>query len=226
VVNEQRGTEEYVHLKSLEDEYEYMESNMPKKSTEADPAADAKEAAGDGEPPFNPDDHNNRHMHRDDDDDQRYATMDSKPENDDDDIPDHWHKADGPESVPLQRATSPSDQRSKSKYEWGLPRFSMEGVSDDFKHGGYDQYNSEGPNSHDASVLAAKEAPSSAESKASLDEDDAAVREDLDRHEEYLRRQRERLFAPKSPIPDNPPGKVERSESAKSSERWENDDID
>lgn len=31
VVAETRGNEEYVHLKSLEDEYEYMESNMPQK---------------------------------------------------------------------------------------------------------------------------------------------------------------------------------------------------
>jgi hypothetical protein len=30
-VTESRGNEEYVHLKSLEDEYEYMESNMPQK---------------------------------------------------------------------------------------------------------------------------------------------------------------------------------------------------
>jgi hypothetical protein len=30
-VAESRGNEEYVHLKSLEDEYEYMESNMPQK---------------------------------------------------------------------------------------------------------------------------------------------------------------------------------------------------
>lgn len=46
VVNEQKGTEEYVHLKSLEDEYEYMESNLPKKGQpktdeDADGAADA-----------------------------------------------------------------------------------------------------------------------------------------------------------------------------------------
>lgn len=31
MVAETRGNEEYVHLKSLEDEYEYMESNMPQK---------------------------------------------------------------------------------------------------------------------------------------------------------------------------------------------------
>lgn len=31
VVGEQHGVEEYVHLKSLEDEFEYMESTMPKK---------------------------------------------------------------------------------------------------------------------------------------------------------------------------------------------------
>jgi hypothetical protein len=36
-VHEQTGKEEYVHLKSIEDEFEYMESNMPKKEAPPEP---------------------------------------------------------------------------------------------------------------------------------------------------------------------------------------------
>ena len=32
VVVEEHGSEEYVHLKSREDEYEFLESNMPRKA--------------------------------------------------------------------------------------------------------------------------------------------------------------------------------------------------
>jgi hypothetical protein len=41
VVTETRGNEEYVHLKSLEDEYEYMESNMPQKEQPPPEGTDA-----------------------------------------------------------------------------------------------------------------------------------------------------------------------------------------
>ena len=37
VVHEQTGKEEYVHLKSLEDEFEYMESDMPKREAPPSP---------------------------------------------------------------------------------------------------------------------------------------------------------------------------------------------
>lgn len=37
VVNEERGKEEYVHLKSLEDEFEFLESTMPKKMAPEEP---------------------------------------------------------------------------------------------------------------------------------------------------------------------------------------------
>ena len=39
VVNEQRGEEEYVHLKSENDEYEFMDSNMPKSEQPLSPRA-------------------------------------------------------------------------------------------------------------------------------------------------------------------------------------------
>lgn len=48
MVAETRGNEEYVHLKSLDDEYEYMESNMPQKEQpppEEDPQLSPNPAA-------------------------------------------------------------------------------------------------------------------------------------------------------------------------------------
>ncbi len=41
VVNEVAGNEEYVHLKSLDDEFHYMDSTMPPKPGAGDPAAAA-----------------------------------------------------------------------------------------------------------------------------------------------------------------------------------------
>ena len=53
VVAEQHGSEEYVHLKSLEDEFEYMESTMPNKNGANAEGAGA--GAGDeGRPPISP----------------------------------------------------------------------------------------------------------------------------------------------------------------------------
>ena len=37
VVNEERGEEEYVHMKSLDDEYEFLESTLPKKAQKDGP---------------------------------------------------------------------------------------------------------------------------------------------------------------------------------------------
>lgn len=44
VVVEERGTEEYVHLKSLDDEYEYTDNQMPQRAQTAPPASAAPEA--------------------------------------------------------------------------------------------------------------------------------------------------------------------------------------
>lgn len=49
VVGEQHGVEEYVHLKSVDDEFEYMESTMPKK--QGAEGGGGGEGGGDGYPP-------------------------------------------------------------------------------------------------------------------------------------------------------------------------------
>ena len=47
MVSEQRGTEEYVHLKSVDDEFEYMESTLPKRDQQESAATAEQEATED-----------------------------------------------------------------------------------------------------------------------------------------------------------------------------------
>ena len=50
LVAEEKGNEEYVHMKSVDDEYEFLDSNMPKKETPPEPEPDTPHTGA----PFTP----------------------------------------------------------------------------------------------------------------------------------------------------------------------------
>jgi hypothetical protein len=242
IVAENRGTEEYVHLKSLEDEYEYSESNMPKRQT-----SEGEEAGAKDHEHVEQEGHDSSHQGPDRPEPDVLPSPDSRVEDDDDaDYPEHWrqqyHSHDpfapaGAESPTKRNFHGSADSNSQTragrpKYEWGQPRFSTEwptGTGDSEPKESMGRSNAECKND----LLGGDDKPRSDDGIDGGDDDDPGVKEALESHKEYLRRQRERLFAPKSPVNVDVDVPKESSNDASNSglarngsSKWSNDDID
>ena len=215
-----------MHLKSLQDEFEYMESNMPKKNEDPPTGKQATSEAAEGK-----------------DSERAQRNFDEEPSYKEDlDYPDHWGirepvdpSGHSPGPIPgdsqdfdlhMNDASSPQIQNAgvysaeaTGKYKWGPARFSND-FDDRIKGTGADDAKRQWYDSP-AEIVDDTTTRDNNDSDAPLNQtlEQKEINEALEKHYEYLKSRKQKLFDPASPVP------VE-DEHKEHDSKWSNDGID